>query len=107
MNVTSEWHRLKDSPPGTRFQAFYVRQQRHAKGLGKALYLTGALASFAVGVVLVFIPGPAFVFFILSAALLATQSSWVARHLDALEVKGRAAAAHLRARWRRSRHRRS
>ena len=71
------------------------------------LYLAGAIASFAVGVVLVFIPGPAFVFFILSAALLATQSQWVARRLDDLELKIRNAATQARAWWRRTRHQRS
>jgi hypothetical protein len=105
-SLTTEWHRLKDSPPGERFQAFNQRQRGRARGPVKVLYLAAALVSFAVGVVLVFIPGPAFVFFILSAALLATQSQWVARGLDDLEVKIRAVATDVRAWWRRTRRRR-
>jgi hypothetical protein len=94
---------LKRAPPGERFQAFNERQQRRARGPIKALYLGGALVSLAVGVVLVFIPGPAFVFFILAGALLAAQSRWVARRLDGLEVMGRKTTTRVRAWWRRTR----
>lgn len=101
--LTAEWQRLKRAPPGKRFQAFNERQQRRARGPIKALYLGGALVSLAVGVVLVFIPGPAFVFFILAGALLAAQSRWVARRLDGLEVMGRKTTTRVRAWWRRTR----
>jgi hypothetical protein len=55
-----------------------------------------ALLSFAIGVVLAFIPGPAVVFFALSATLLATQSLRVARILDRTEVWLRSQRAKLR-----------
>jgi hypothetical protein len=48
-------------------------------------------------VVLVFIPGPAVVFFALTAALLGAQSRWVARQLDAAETGGRKWLRKLRA----------
>ena len=102
-SLAAEWQRLKRSPPGERFEAFNERQQRRARGPIKALYLAGAVVSLAVAVVLVFIPGPAFVFFILAGALLAAQSRWVARRLDRLEVTGRETAIRIRAWWRRMR----
>ena len=101
--LSTEWQRLKRSPPGERFEAFNERQQKRARGPIKALYLGGAIVSLAVGVVLVFIPGPAFVFFILAGALLAAQSRWVARRLDRLEVIGRETATRARDFWRRVR----
>jgi hypothetical protein len=105
-SLTAEWQRLKRSPPGERFEAFNERQQKRARGPIKALYLGGAIVSLAVGVVLVFIPGPAFVFFILAGALLAAESRWVAQRLDRLEVTGRETATRARGFWRRLRHKR-
>jgi hypothetical protein len=102
-SLTEEWQRLKRASPGKRFQAFNERQQQRARGPIKALYLGGALVSLAVGVVLVFIPGPAFVFFILAGGLLAAQSRWMAERLDRLEVTGREKATQVRAWWRRAR----
>jgi len=51
--------------------------------------LIAAVVSLAVGIVLAFIPGPAVLFFALSAALLGAQSRWVARRLDAAETAAR------------------
>ena len=58
--------------------------------------------SLAVGVVLMFIPGPAVLFFALAGALLASHSMPVARALDWLELKLRAALAKGRAWWSRA-----
>jgi hypothetical protein len=80
---------LRHAEPGQRFQAFHDKQQELSPRWTRPLYLAGAFVSFAVGVVLVFIPGPAVVFFALTGALLATQSAWLAKKLDAAEVKGR------------------
>lgn len=102
--IRETWERLKDQAPGERFEWFYRRQS--TKGVGvKALYLVLAAVSFGVGVILAFIPGPAVLFFALSAALVGTQSLWVARLLDRGEVKGRKAWTSLRARWRRRKRR--
>jgi hypothetical protein len=93
------WTELKASQPGERFQDAYRRQQRADKGRSAAvrwLRPIAALLSFAIGVVLAFIPGPAVVFFALSATLLATQSLRVARALDRTEVWLRAQHAKLR-----------
>ncbi len=99
------WTSFKRLPPGQRFQRRYQRQRRQPGGRSiwrRALWLSGALAAFAVGVVLMFIPGPAVVFFGVSAALLANQSEWVARSLDRLEVRLRALYEQARAFWRQS-----
>lgn len=55
----------------------------------------------AIGVVLVFIPGPAIVFFFLAGTLLALDWLWMARTLDWLEVKLRAWWESGRRAWRR------
>ncbi len=97
-----QWDKLKQLPPGERFRTFHHEQQ------GKSVWVKGAYAGlslvcFGLGVVFAFIPGPAVVFFALCAALLATQSAWVARHLDRAEVKGRRLALSVRKWWRQRR----
>lgn len=61
--------------------------------LGLAVLLT------AIGVVLMFIPGPAILFFFLAGALLAEESLPVARGLDWAELRLRAAWNALRRWW--------
>ena len=95
------WKRVRKLPPGERFQAFH-RSQRNRSTVVKAAFLGAAVLSFAAGVVLLFIPGPAVLFFALAGALLATQSRRLARWLDQGEVRARKAVAALR-RWRRRR----
>jgi hypothetical protein len=93
------WTELRASQPGERFQDAYHRQKRADQGRSAAarwLRPMLALLSFAIGVVLAFIPGPAVVFFALSATLLATQSLRVARILDRTEVWLRSQRAKLR-----------
>ena len=93
------WTELKASQPGERFEDAYHRQKRTGQGRSAAERLLRpilALLSFAIGVVLAFIPGPAVVFFALSATLLATQSLRVARALDQTEVWLRLQRAKLR-----------
>jgi hypothetical protein len=99
------WTSFKRLPPGRRFQRRYQQQRQRPGGrsiLRRALWFGGALAAFAVGVVLMFIPGPAVVFFGISAALLANQSEPVARFLDWLELRLRALYQRARAFWRES-----
>lgn len=54
----------------------------------------------AIGLVLVFIPGPAILFFALAGMLLATESRAVARFLDWSEVTIRRLARDARCTWR-------
>jgi hypothetical protein len=102
--LRQQWQKLKDLPPGKRFQTFHDEQQK--KGVWvKVGYAALSLVLFALGVVFAFIPGPAVVFFALCAAALAAQSAWIARLLDRGEVKGRRLARQARAAWRRRRER--
>jgi hypothetical protein len=82
------WRRFRALEPGERFQTLH-REQKSRSTAVKAAFLALAIASFAVGVVLTFVPGPAVLFFALGGALLATQSRRIARGLDAGEVWGR------------------
>src|SRR5687767_11804866 len=93
------WKRLEALESGERFQTLHREQQDKPPAL-KATYLGVAVASFLAGVVFIFIPGPAVLFFAFSGALLATQSSRVARALDVAELRGRKALDPIRARWR-------
>ena len=97
------WTQLRDWPIGRRFRRFHDAHPAHRTGWARWLTWLAAAVSFAIGVVLVFIPGPAVVFFGLTCALLATQSRAVARLLDRTEVRARALwRSHLRRRQRRS-----
>jgi len=103
-NLRRRWRAFKALPPGERFERFH-EQQKDAPAWVKPVMIVSALVSVAVGVVLVLIPGPAFVFFGIAGALLATQSAHVARALDHAEVWGRSLMARARDRWAAMRHR--
>src|SRR3954452_13135603 len=95
------WRELKGSPAGHRFEMHHRRERERRGGSSpprRAISLVAAIAALVIGIVLVFIPGPAILFFAVAAALLATQSLAVARALDWMELEGRAAWRALR-RW--------
>lgn len=98
--IEAKWSKLKHDQPGKRFQNFRERERDRPSWV-RAAYLGAALVLFAIGVVLVFIPGPAVVFFALAGGLLATQSSWVARQLDRFELAAREKLELVRAWWKR------
>jgi hypothetical protein len=102
----AQWNEFKHWPPGERFEKFHQKHRDNGSRWARPLFLLGAFVSFAIGFVLVFIPGPAIVFFALTAALLATQSSWVAGHLDRAELQVRRTLRWLRAKRDRRRARR-
>jgi hypothetical protein len=105
--LRKQWEDLKRQPAGERFQYFHEQQKDKSVAV-KVAYGAGAVLMFGAGVVFAFIPGPAVLFFALSAALVATQSAFVARFLDKAEVWGRAKLVRLRAWWksRRGTHKR-
>jgi hypothetical protein len=101
-SVKAEWQRLKELPPGNRFETTYHRKKKENAGKSpfKRIAMIGiAIVSFAIGVVLAFIPGPAILFFAITASILATQSLHVAKALDKVEVYVR----KLIRRWKRAR----
>jgi hypothetical protein len=94
---------LKRGRPGHRFSDRYQtgHKTRTQAGLGIKLLrlfrIVLAVLAIAVGVVLVFIPGPAILFFAVAGGLLAAESLAVARFLDRTEL-------WLRSGWNRLRH---
>ena len=93
------WTELRRWPTGQRFRRFHESHAAHRSGWARYLTWLAAVVCFVIGVILVFIPGPAVLFFALTCALAATQSRAVARLLDRCEVRAHAA-------WRRLRRRR-
>ena len=104
-HMKDRWRELKHYAPGERFEKFHVSEQHRSRWV-KAAYLGAAIAMLPLGVLFAFIPGPAVLFFALSAALFATQSLWFARQLDRGELALRNAWLDVRAWWhaRRDKH---
>jgi len=101
-HLKARWSELKQFAPGERFEGFYEAQQHRSRWVHIA-YVAAAVVLIPIGVVFAFIPGPAVLFFALSAALFATQSLWLARQLDRAELALRKAWLSFRTWWR-SRH---
>jgi|RhiMethySRZTD1v2_1073278.scaffolds.fasta_scaffold69591_3 putative transmembrane protein PGPGW len=100
------WSAFKRLEPGQRFQIAYRRHRESKTGKSPAyriLYVLLGVVALGIGVVLVFIPGPAIVFFFLAGAIFAMQSLWIARALDWTELRARALAKAVRTRLRRHR----
>ncbi|MBL9213419.1 MAG: hypothetical protein JNL92_23345 [Opitutaceae bacterium] len=95
------WKELARGKPGQRFQRRFENQSRSGSNTGwrRVMNLVLALACFAVGVVLVFIPGPAVLFFFIGGGLLATESRVVAALLDAAELRIRKFASWVHRQW--------
>ncbi|CAM2963578.1 hypothetical protein RAHE111665_08910 [Rariglobus hedericola] len=86
--VKDDLTKMKNDRPGKRFRNEHKRAKAHGitGGWIRVVVIILAIVSAAIGVVLVFIPGPAFVFFILSGALVASQWWAAARVLDKNEL---------------------
>lgn len=99
--LKAQWEDLKAGKPGRRFREHRAHERAAGRGGGwrRGLNLALAVVAFAIGVVLVFVPGPAVLFFVLAGALLAGESTWVARGLDAGEVGLRRMGARGAAVW--------
>jgi hypothetical protein len=96
------WEEMKHDPPGKRFQKHYHRRHEEGEKKGRGRHYLLVIGLVLVGVVLVFIPGPAVVLFALAAALLAEDSLRIAKALDWLEVRIRRLIARARGTWKRS-----
>jgi uncharacterized membrane protein YbaN (DUF454 family) len=87
-----QWLRLWKGPPGRRFQNLYRRSHRPGEHdhLSTHLVRFGLAAVFlAVGIVLIFLPLVYIPFLLGSAAMLASESSLIARGLDHSEAWSR------------------
>ncbi|HEY4302716.1 MAG TPA: hypothetical protein VGM73_17735 [Candidatus Didemnitutus sp.] len=101
--VRTEIHCLWHSVPGDRFHARYrrVRKKAVTESVGpRVIRVVLAVICFLIGGSLVFLPVPEFPFFIIGGALLAAESSWLARALDRTELRIRIWISRLLARWR-------
>jgi hypothetical protein len=78
---------MKNDQAGVRFKNEHLRARSHGMTITARILGIGlAILSLAIGVVLVFIPGPAFIFFIIAGALLASQWWALACLLDHVEI---------------------
>lgn len=101
-SLISQWQALRRGTPGRRFAERYRASRRGANRatlIQRIARIAIAVAAVAIGGVLMFIPGPAILFFALAGALLATESLMVARVLDWSEVKSRCVAHWALRRW--------
>lgn len=100
--LRKEWKKLWRSRPGRRFQARYARQQKSRlkqaprPRIGR---VTLGVASLVLGLVLLFIPGPAVLFLILGGGLIASESEGAARFLDWSELRLRALWSWMSWKW--------
>lgn len=98
----SQWHALKRSRPGHRFQERYERnrQSRNApKLVWRVVRVLLSVVFIVLGILFMFIPGPAIVFYAVAGALLSTDSLPVAKALDWGEVRGRRLGRWIARRW--------
>lgn len=90
------WQTVFRGKPGRRFQDRYAEAEKSRTSAGwgqhgrRFLLLFVALASLIVGALLMFLPGPAILFYFFAGTLLAGESLYVARLLDWAEVRLRA-----------------
>lgn len=102
------WQRLRaqskkfrEATAGRRFEERYERRREK---MGKVplwlriIYVCVGILLLLVGVVFAFLPGPAVLFYAVGLGLLANESRWLARRLDAGERWGR----RIWARWRKA-----
>ena len=100
--LMAEWKELQRGRPGHRFRERYEmarRSHNRVTVMNRVMRIGLAVSAFAVGVVLVFIPGPAVLFFLIAGTLLAAESRALALTLDRLEVGVRVAAKAGSRQW--------
>ena len=90
------WSEIWHLPPGERFQNLYESYVAHDSTWLRGALLYAALGCFTIGMAFMFSSGPALFFLFLSALIVATQSSAVARQCDSIEVFIRAIGRKLR-----------
>ena len=100
--LKKNFREIKKGRPGHRFQDFYKhehRAHRRHRSRGRVWRLAIGIVSLLVGAVLCVIPGPGLPFIFLGGGLLATESLFVARIMDWLEVKVQAVRHWGLRRW--------
>jgi hypothetical protein len=80
------WAEIRRLPPGERFQHLYASYVEHDSAWLRGSLLYAALACFTLGCAFMIASGPAYFFWFLAGALVATQSGAVARQFDSIEL---------------------
>ena len=99
------WHALSRGEPGRRFQDRYAEAKKARADAGwgqrarRVLLLFVALGAMIIGALLMFLPGPAILFYFFAGTLLASESLYMARLLDWGEVKLRAIVKRGKRHW--------
>jgi hypothetical protein len=94
-HATTFWR----SAPGQRFQGRYWRHRgngRHRPMLARVAYLTLGTLLGVLGLAMLILPGPGIVALAMAGALFASESLPIARMLDWIELRGRAAWHRIR-----------
>lgn len=86
--LADEWHQFRADTPGERFSHHYDRARQSSKAARIARLAIGVLL-IAIGIALLFLPGPGLLVALFGAALLSAQSKWLAHALDRGEVWAR------------------
>ena len=96
-----EWKRFAAEEPGRRFLRRYEAHRGAGAWWAKGLRIAGGVLLFAVGPFFAVAPGPAILFFIPGALLIARESRGAARAMDGLDRLSAPARHALGKRWRR------
>lgn len=101
--LRKHWDDLRHGRPGHRFEARFETIKRGADRplWGRVLSMLAAVVALGIGAVLMFIPGPAVLFFLVAGMLFAAESRTVARALDWTELKLRALLHWTKQTWKR------
>lgn len=95
------WASLKQGHPGSRFQDQHKRQRKVGEtNVGRWLRIIAGTVIVLLGIFFLPAPGPGFIIIALGGALLAREFRFVARFLDAFEVRGRQVVKWAQRRWR-------
>ena len=88
--IINQWHTIRNSPPGQRFQERY-RQQQAKRTAGSHVKKHAAMFSgcaiILFGMFLWFIPGPGWITIFVGAGVIAGESISIARILDWVDYK--------------------
>ena len=96
--VKTEWKHFKDDKPGARFRNHRERMKEKPRGHSVVAIMIGLLLV-AVGVVLLFIPGPGSLFIAFGVALIASHSKKLSAMMDRAEPKLRRLGRRGKHRW--------
>jgi hypothetical protein len=90
-SLAQRWRALAAGTPGRRFRDRYHRNRkaRHEHWVSRILRWALAGVLLVLGMILTVVPGPAIPLLLLAGALLATDSLWLSKLMDRLEVGAR------------------